>query len=581
MSKTPNHDLKVKQILDSLEPGERVCELTGEKWMMDEEEIGWYKKFNVPPSKRAPLTRWWCQTAFYLAGQWWWNKHIKTGEPLLTFVHPATGVRIMPDKEWFDSDFLSEGKEVDPNRSIFDQMRELQLRVPMLAERNVKEPENSIAKFSMGDVNSYFVMFTRSRNSLFSHWVMDMEDSSEIWNGAAINKSYNIANSQRIFDCKFVRESFDCIGSSFLFDCRNCENCFGAWNKRNKKYLWWNEQLSKEEWKKRFAEVDLSCRSRINELIKRFSKVVSVEAIWPENFNEKAINSTGEFLTNVNNCINCYSCIDGPHDLCWVNYSAGDSFDSAYCSGLFQGNNCYYSGNTTDSSGLRFSYSCGNSQNLEYCFQCFNCEDCFACNGLNRKRFCIFNTQYTEEDYWKKVDELKCWMMDKEEYGEWFPLNMAPGYFPDSGGPMYFAAPPEVGKEKLGALDFDPESEGAIGAELSDTSKLRQASELPDCLDDFHEKEWVGVPVFDPILKRRFSYIKPEIEFHRRHKIALSHEHFILRAKRQYQESNSGKYETVICKFCNKDIFTSVNITYPNRKIYCRACYLDYLEKEG
>ena len=40
MSKTPNYDAKVKTILDTLEPGERTCELTGEKWEMTEEEIG-------------------------------------------------------------------------------------------------------------------------------------------------------------------------------------------------------------------------------------------------------------------------------------------------------------------------------------------------------------------------------------------------------------------------------------------------------------------------------------------------------------------------------------------------------------
>tara|TARA_Y100000031_G_C8210687_1_gene380770 strand:+ start:1384 stop:1509 length:126 start_codon:yes stop_codon:yes gene_type:complete len=41
MDKTPNYDVKVKTILDALEPGERTCDLTGEKWVMDEEEISW------------------------------------------------------------------------------------------------------------------------------------------------------------------------------------------------------------------------------------------------------------------------------------------------------------------------------------------------------------------------------------------------------------------------------------------------------------------------------------------------------------------------------------------------------------
>ncbi len=70
MSKTPNFNLKIKAVLDATKPGERVCALTGEKWMMTEEEIGWYKKFHVPPSKYRPLTRWWICSGFFLAGQW-------------------------------------------------------------------------------------------------------------------------------------------------------------------------------------------------------------------------------------------------------------------------------------------------------------------------------------------------------------------------------------------------------------------------------------------------------------------------------------------------------------------------------
>jgi len=39
MLKTPNYNAKVKEILNTLEPGERVCELTGEKWMMNKAKV--------------------------------------------------------------------------------------------------------------------------------------------------------------------------------------------------------------------------------------------------------------------------------------------------------------------------------------------------------------------------------------------------------------------------------------------------------------------------------------------------------------------------------------------------------------
>ncbi|MFH1142571.1 MAG: hypothetical protein V1695_02560, partial [Candidatus Uhrbacteria bacterium] len=113
MSKTPNYDKKVKEILDSLKPGERVCDLTGEKWNMDEREIGWYKKFNVPPSKYAPLNRMRLMHGYFVMWNIWYNKHTETGKPILSTIHPATGIRVLEDLEWYDRDFSELAKDLD------------------------------------------------------------------------------------------------------------------------------------------------------------------------------------------------------------------------------------------------------------------------------------------------------------------------------------------------------------------------------------------------------------------------------------------------------------------------------------
>ncbi|MFH1405368.1 MAG: hypothetical protein ABIH21_04725, partial [Patescibacteria group bacterium] len=99
MSKTPKYDEKVKAILDELKPHERTCALSGEKWMMDEEEISWYKHFLVPPSNHHPLVRMKVISSFATGFGWWWQKHPETGEPVLTYVHPATGIKALPDAE--------------------------------------------------------------------------------------------------------------------------------------------------------------------------------------------------------------------------------------------------------------------------------------------------------------------------------------------------------------------------------------------------------------------------------------------------------------------------------------------------
>ncbi|MEK9131093.1 MAG: hypothetical protein AAB429_03185, partial [Patescibacteria group bacterium] len=78
MSNTPIFDSKVKALLDAVEPGEKTCALLGTKWTMTEEEIGWCKKFNVPPSTMAPMTRL-RQLAGFAGGiSIWWKPHAET-----------------------------------------------------------------------------------------------------------------------------------------------------------------------------------------------------------------------------------------------------------------------------------------------------------------------------------------------------------------------------------------------------------------------------------------------------------------------------------------------------------------------
>jgi len=580
MSKTPNYDAAVKTIFDATQPGERTCEITGEKWLMTEEEIFWYKKFNVPPSKRAPITRLRHLACFWLSFQWWWNKHPETGKPILSFIHPASGIKVLPGKEWYQKDFVSEGRDLNVQEFLFPQLKELQLSVPYLADRNAKEPQNSIAQFSFGDVDSTFVMFCNSKRCLFSEFSFNIEDSAEILNSANITNCYNVVNSRRLNNCRFIRECFDCLNSYFLFDCRNCEFCFGATNQRNKKYLWFNEQLTKEEWEIRFAEINFHDRRVADKYFGQFEDLIVNHAVWPENFNEKAEGCVGEYLVGVSRVYQGFMCADGAHDCYWISGLTGEVFDLAFCGGAFNCNTCYYVANCERSVNLKFCDKCIDSQRLEYCLQCINCEDCFACVGLRRKRFCILNKQYIEEEYWRKIDELKCAMLERGEYGEFLPAKMAHDTYELGCAEIFYVAPKNFG-QLINGKDFLPESAGAVGAELDDDEKLHDTSLIPDLLEDMTEERWKGVAFYDPIQKRRFVFTAAEVDYLKRYGIAPSKHHFITRMWDLYKTSNTGKLEPQECKKCREKITVGYNAKYPIRTVFCKACYLKYLEEKN
>lgn len=65
---------------------------------------------------------------------------------------------------------------------------------------------------------------------------------------------------------------------------------------------------------------------------------------------------------------------------------------------LIDSNKCY---NST------YLFNCNNCRDSHYSTLCVSCSDCFGCVGLTHKQYCIFNKQYTKEEYHKKVGELK------------------------------------------------------------------------------------------------------------------------------------------------------------------------------
>ncbi|MBI2484672.1 hypothetical protein HYW18_00770 [Candidatus Uhrbacteria bacterium] len=573
-SKTPNFDERIEELLKKLVPGTRVCKKTGETWELTQEEIEWCRHFRVPPSDVSPLARLRMLTAFFVGYQWWNNKSAKDGRTLVSSTHPASGVKILPDEEWLQQDFSSLRRPIHSDTSVFRVLQELSREIPFMAFRNAVPPENSISTISMGDQNSYFMNACRSKNSFFGMNALDTEDSAEVYQSGKIVGSYNVVHAERLYQCRFVQESRDCMSSAFLFDCRDCEHCFMATNKRRAKYVWKNEQLSRQEYEKRIAEVDLSSRVRLEAYKTEFLELIRTQGIWPENFNEKAEQSSGEYLQEVTNCHFCYNNNYGCRDQLWCAYMFHETFQNAFDVGLFYGtNNCWGCSTGSRSANCLFSYLVVNCQRVEYSMHCYDCENCFGCVGLNRKKFHIFNTPCTEEEYYRLLDEIKCGMLERREYGEFLPATLSPTRFLDSGAALFLLAD-EVAGRQLGALEYAPESAGASG---DPSIVLLPVGDIPDSISDPSVEALSGKLFFDESLDRRFTFLKPEVEFYRAMKIGPPRDHFIARVRDLSFRANSGVFEDTICAKCSRNILVTKNKTFPSRTIYCRACYQDTL----
>ena len=52
---------------------------------------------------------------------------------------------------------------------------------------------------------------------------------------------------------------------------------------------------------------------------------------------------------------------------------------------------------------LSFSSQCENSFNMIFSKNCSGCQDCFGCVNLKKKSYCIFNEQYSRDEYLEKI----------------------------------------------------------------------------------------------------------------------------------------------------------------------------------
>lgn len=113
------------------------------------------------------------------------------------------------------------------------------------------------------------------------------------------------------------------------------------------------------------------------------------------------------FCTNINNSKNCYF-VRG----------AGFTEDSSYliwdkgskqCFDSHMTTRCelsYGNVNTTNCYKTFFSVDCDDCTDIILSKDCVGCNNCVGCVGLRSKSYCIFNEQYSKEEYFKKVQEL-------------------------------------------------------------------------------------------------------------------------------------------------------------------------------
>ncbi len=567
--KTPKFDALMGKILDELEPHVKVCAECKKEFKIESEDITFFKMFRVSPPKLCPDCRQQRRLAPANYSSIYKRKCDVPGhsEILISPVAP-----VMPWIAYDHSTYYSDawdartyGLDVDNSKSFFDQYMDLLKVVPVRAvPRGAESPNSDFSFYGKYMKDCYYVFGgRRSEDIMFGSSIYDSKSALDCYFIRRNENVYDNVTTSDCFKCSHAYFSSNCIDCDFIYDCRNCQNCFGCVNLRNKNYCWFNEQLTKEEYKKRRAETDLGSQKVFTEYKNKFWDFLKTNPIRATRIYQSQ-NSLGSDIKKSKNCQHCFQTEDSEN----VRYASfavmemKDSMDMGHGGHAERLYECQNVGNS--SSNVKFSFATKESADSEFLMTCTNCQNCFGCIGLKNASYCIFNKQYTSEEYYKKLDDIKTKMLQDGSYGEYLPMSF--GLCAYNGSMASFIYPITEGDAKARGIYWQPETD----VDMKNLKSI-DARELPDNISDATD-ELCELAIVGLISKKPFRLTSREIKFYKQNKIALPLDTPYSRIVDRYKILNNFQVSDESCYSCGKSIESAYRKS-DGFKPFCEQCY--------
>lgn len=487
-------------------------------------------------------------------------------------------------------DPLDYGQDYDFKKPFFSQYRELMEKVPRPALTGTNIPDSEFSHASLNCKNCYYVFWSYfSENSQNCYALLLSKDCFDCWVTDNSDHAYESLHSNRLYKTRFGFFSDDCFDSSFLFDCVGCSDCFGCVNLRKQKYCLFNQQLSKEEYRRQMEYWDLGSYQKLEEAKKKFHEFYLSQ---PHRFAHirNSQNVTGDIIRDTNNCQNCFSALDQVEN-CKFLYFGGlnlkDSYDVS--AGGDTSSLLYEIFGVTSAYHCFFSAGGNNSRNTYYNDWAYNCSDTFGCLSLKHKKYCILNKQYSKEEYEEMVPRIIEQMnempyVDKlgriYKFGEFFPPELSAYAYNEA---FIFSWNPKTKEEALreGWQWRDP-------VEKSPTISL-QPENLPDHIKNISDsilQETIGCQHAGQCNEQcsgAFRITPDELKFYRQMNIALPRLCPNCRNGQRLQWRNGFHLWKRQCQ-CDKKNHSHGDVICPNQFettfspekpeiIYCADCY--------
>jgi len=418
----------------------RTCQNCKQSFVIEPDDFAFYERMNIPPPTFCFYCRLHRRMAFRNERTLYRRKCDAPGhnEEVISVFSPDNPQTVYDHQAWWGDawDGISFGREYDFKISFFSQLQNLWQEVPDIALLNINPVNSEYCSVTEGNKNCYLVVGGDfNENTNYAAFIFNSKECCDCYWDTKCEWNYETVDCINCSKLLYSRYCEGSYSSAFLLNCKNCHDCFGCVNLSNKSYCIFNEQYSKEEYEKKIKEYNLGSRESIANLKKQFTAHAQK---YPKKFARvlRAVNSIGDNLEETKNCSMVFDVFGGAEDCryLWLAYSnVKDCFDCDHfglkselaheISTIYPGNNSMFS---------RFLFNC---HDVQYSYNCHNSSYLFGCVGLRNKQYCIFNKQYSKEEYEKLIPRIIKHMDEMPyadrggriyKYGEFFPAEISP-----------------------------------------------------------------------------------------------------------------------------------------------------------
>ncbi|MBI4085218.1 MAG: hypothetical protein HY432_01790 [Candidatus Liptonbacteria bacterium] len=515
----------------------KICQNCKQNFVIEPEDFDFYKKIDVPPPTWCPECRLQRRLLFMNERTFYKRDCDKCGKNVISMFPAGSHKKVYCSPCWWSDDWGAEeyAHDYDFSKTFFRQFAELYAEVPEMA-RIVNE--SSLVRSDYSNISGYLKDCYLVLNSdyceecSYCEFLEQSKSCLDVTHALSCEKCYNAINCYKCYGSTNLFNCDECVNVHFSRGLSGCSDCFGCIGLKGKKYYFFNEPLTEEEYKKKFAEWNEGSYSRRVEIEK---KLAETALNYPYRYMTQSRNSnvTGDFIFWSKNVFNSYEVISTEdsrfcHFLTFPVKTA-DSYDfTMWGGGVERTYECMATGG--GQRDVRFCFmSWSQSLNLEYCWYVSNTRNAnlFGCVGLRNKEYCILNKQYTKEEYEKLVPRIIEHMNSMPytdakgriyKYGEFFPPELSPFSYNEAFVQGYFPLTKKQAEE-CGYKWKEPELRNyritVTADQLPNGIKDVKDDILEQVIGCLHERKC------DEQCTEAFKIIPSELEFYRAMKIPL------------------------------------------------------------